>query len=50
MSIKLLLISSDIDLADKNRSSCSGSGFDKVIPLFCLEASRAQLDIPTKAT
>ena len=31
-------------------SSSSGSGIDKFNPLFILEASKAQLDIPTKAT
>ena len=44
------MISCDIDCADCKRSSLSGSGFDNVIPLFYLEASSAQFEIPTNAT
>lgn len=48
--IKLRFISSEIDFAESMRSSSSGSGLDNVIPLFYLEASNAQFEIPTKAT
>jgi hypothetical protein len=39
-----------MDSADSRRSLISGSGRDRVIPLFIFEASRAQFEIPTTAT
>ncbi len=44
------MISYEIEIADCKRSFLSGSGFDKVIPLFYLDASKAQLEIPTNDT